>query len=242
MVPSVEGSSPFAHPRMTAGPEPYGSGPPLLHRGVAKRLRHGTLTPASLVRFQPSLPEYDPVAQLVEHLPFKPVVRGSSPRRVTTEKGGQSIVMQWIGRPFCCALCQFYAAEWGENGPNIARDVDKMWLFVCALVGHQMLGVLCHLQGAHAADHDVGRGALGVLGAIHAAQGLVMSRGAVSAERTEGWFFCLDRLIHQGGVFSPRPHRIKKNAGGPRLPYEICHIPPTNTRAAPCRSGVLLCL
>ena len=114
-----------------------GFGPALFHRGVAKRLRHGTLTPASLVRFQPSLPivgansgsfapphaaglipsvapppqteilisvwsrakgvgpyvpvfiSYDPLAQLVEHLPFKPVVRGSSPRRVTMKDGAE---------------------------------------------------------------------------------------------------------------------------------------------------------
>ena len=62
----------------------------------------------------------DPVAQLVEHLPFKPVVRGSSPRWVTIMNEGrllqhsfwnavkvgprfmfEQIVRQWIAALFC---------------------------------------------------------------------------------------------------------------------------------------------
>ena len=124
MVPSVEGSSPFAHPRMTAGPEPYGSGPPLLHRGVAKRLRHGTLTPASLVRVQPSQP-YDPVAQLVEHLPFKPVVRGSSPRRVTTSEQASYRLLRLFSkvraRSFCCSSFPHENTSCFRGGPVLSN-------------------------------------------------------------------------------------------------------------------------
>lgn len=110
------------------------------------------MTPASLVRFQPSLPivgansgsfapphaaglipsvapppqteilisvwsrakgvgpyvpvfiSYDPLAQLVEHLPFKPVVRGSSPRRVTRRKTLQIVVLQRFEEFFLLSL------------------------------------------------------------------------------------------------------------------------------------------
>ena len=125
----------------------------LLHRGVAKRLRHGTLTPASLVRFQPSLPHrpnspatfrfrlaaktphpqgcfsspnrnryagfrfgkvkvfkglYDPVAQLVEHRPFKAGVRGSSPRWVTNKETPP------------CGGVSFWADPWTRTGRRAA--------------------------------------------------------------------------------------------------------------------------
>lgn len=59
-----------APPRASAGPFP----PPLL-------LSHKSGRPLLWVHIKD-----DPVAQLVEHLPFKPVVRGSSPRRVTRRK------------------------------------------------------------------------------------------------------------------------------------------------------------
>ena len=58
-------------------------------QGCSQVARQGTLTP-SLVGSNPTIPatffEYDPVAQSVEQLPFKPWVRGSSPRWVTTSE------------------------------------------------------------------------------------------------------------------------------------------------------------
>lgn len=43
----------------------------------------GSIPAIPAIKCETSVFLYDPVAQLVEHLPFKPVVRGSSPRRVT---------------------------------------------------------------------------------------------------------------------------------------------------------------
>ena len=62
--------------------------PGLPTQGCSQVARQGTLTP-SLVGSNPTIPatffpEYDSVAQSVEQLPFKPWVRGSSPRWVTT--------------------------------------------------------------------------------------------------------------------------------------------------------------
>ena len=53
--------------------------------GCSQAVRHGTLTPA-FVGSSPTIPaRFDPLAQLAEQLPFKQWVRGSNPRRVTTE-------------------------------------------------------------------------------------------------------------------------------------------------------------
>ena len=48
---------------------------------------------------------FDPLAQLVEQLPFKPWVRGSSPRRVTNPEtlntqGFRDFYMEPLGRPW----------------------------------------------------------------------------------------------------------------------------------------------
>ena len=47
------------------------------------------------------LTAYDPIAQSVEHLPFKQGVRGSSPRWVTNKKappnGGAFLLVSWLG-------------------------------------------------------------------------------------------------------------------------------------------------
>ena len=47
--------------------------------GVAKSVRHGTLTPAC-VGSSPAAPANDSLAQSVEHLTFNQGVRGSNPR------------------------------------------------------------------------------------------------------------------------------------------------------------------
>ena len=90
MVPGVEGSSPFTHPRylgreperrfrLSSHREPLF--PPMM--GCRQVVRHGTLTPA-FAGSSPATPAiFDPLAQLAEHLPFKQGVRGSNPRRVT---------------------------------------------------------------------------------------------------------------------------------------------------------------
>ena len=53
---------------------------------VAKSVRHQTLTLA-FVGSSPAIPaKYDPLAQAVEHLPFKQGVRSSSLRRVTKNR------------------------------------------------------------------------------------------------------------------------------------------------------------
>ena len=76
MALETVGSNPITHPTLFPMCRRFAS------RGVAKRSRHGTLTPAPWVRFPPPLPD-DPLAQSAEHLPFKQGVRGSIPRRVT---------------------------------------------------------------------------------------------------------------------------------------------------------------
>ena len=54
-----------------------------MHWGVAKSVRHGTLTPAC-VGSSPAAPaKYDSLAQLVEHLTFNQGVPGSSPGWIT---------------------------------------------------------------------------------------------------------------------------------------------------------------
>ena len=87
MVPGVEGSSPFTHPRylgreperrfrLSSHREPLF--PPMM--GCRQVVRHGTLTPA-FAGSSPATPAiFDPLAQLAEHLPFKQGVRGSNPR------------------------------------------------------------------------------------------------------------------------------------------------------------------
>ena len=64
----VGGSSPFAHP--------------ILCRGIAKAVRHKTLTLAC-VGSSPATPAIDPLAQLAEHLTFNQGVRSSNLRWVT---------------------------------------------------------------------------------------------------------------------------------------------------------------
>ena len=83
-------------PHKATGPEP--AAPALVFsariQGCSQVVRQGTLTPSS-AGSSPAIParppqaaplfnQRDPLAQLVEQLPFKPWVRGSSPRRVTT--------------------------------------------------------------------------------------------------------------------------------------------------------------
>ena len=87
-------------------PHMKAEGPGLLFRpkvfpqrqGCSQVVRQGTLTP-SLAGSSPAIPAkppcavsficavlFDPLAQPVEQLPFKPWVRGSNPRRVTTSE------------------------------------------------------------------------------------------------------------------------------------------------------------
>ena len=103
MVPGVEGSSPFTHPTDNQGlgaipiPDRFST------QGCSQVVRQGTLTP-SLAGSSPAIPAKvypegrtdmigclpscenkpsAPLAQSVEHLPFKQGVRGSNPRRGT---------------------------------------------------------------------------------------------------------------------------------------------------------------
>ena len=85
----IVGSNPITHPTYSCSR----SSPELrdfttIYWGVAQRLGQRTLTPSSLVRIQPSQIllfkiQYDPLAQLAEHLTFNQGVRGSNPRWVT---------------------------------------------------------------------------------------------------------------------------------------------------------------
>ena len=115
MVPGVEGSSPFTHPIRRRSGRSFGSGPRFfLHcdsesshtQGCSQVVRQGTLTP-SLAGSSPAIPAKvypegrtgmigclpscenkpsAPLAQSVEHLPFKQGVRGSNPRRGTKKR------------------------------------------------------------------------------------------------------------------------------------------------------------
>ena len=95
MVPGVEGSSPFTHPTEYQGlgaipiPDSFST------QGCSQVVRQGTLTPSS-AGSSPAIPAtpfrmapsffhmcHAPLAQSVEHLPFKQGVRGSNPRWVT---------------------------------------------------------------------------------------------------------------------------------------------------------------
>ena len=95
MVPGVEGSSPFTHPTEYQGlgaipiPDSFST------QGCSQVVRQGTLTPSS-AGSSPAIPAtpfrmapsffhmcHAPLAQSVEHLPFKQGVRGSNPRRGT---------------------------------------------------------------------------------------------------------------------------------------------------------------
>ena len=60
-------------------------------RGIAKSVRHGTLTPAC-VGSSPAAPaKNDSLAQSVEHLTFNQVVGGSNPPCLTLEKASNSV-------------------------------------------------------------------------------------------------------------------------------------------------------
>ena len=121
MVPGVEGSSPFTHPRylgreperrfrLSSHREPLF--PPMM--GCRQVVRHGTLTPA-FAGSSPATPAiFDPLAQLAEHLPFKQGVRGSNPRRVTMLKILESLVSQGV------IVIRYYLALRGaENGVTV---------------------------------------------------------------------------------------------------------------------------
>ena len=105
MVPGVEGSSPFTHPTEYQGlgaipiPDSFST------QGCSQVVRQGTLTPSS-AGSSPAIPAtpfrmapsffhmcHAPLAQSVEHLPFKQGVRGSNPRRGTKSK---PVYPQWI--------------------------------------------------------------------------------------------------------------------------------------------------
>ena len=98
MVPGVEGSSPFTHPTEYQGlgaipiPDSFST------QGCSQVVRQGTLTPSS-AGSSPAIPAtpfrmapsffhmcHAPLAQSVEHLPFKQGVRGSNPRWSTKKK------------------------------------------------------------------------------------------------------------------------------------------------------------
>jgi hypothetical protein len=70
VAPARVGSIPTIHPTF------------FLFWGIAKSVRHGTLTPHALVRVQLPQPS-DSLAQLVEHLTFNQGVPGSNPGWIT---------------------------------------------------------------------------------------------------------------------------------------------------------------
>ena len=97
MVPGVEGSSPFTHPRHL-GREPEHRFRLSSHRECFSL--YDGVSPSGKARdfdsrirwFESGHPsQFDPLAQLAEHLPFKQGVRGSNPRRVTNKKNPQTI-------------------------------------------------------------------------------------------------------------------------------------------------------
>ena len=115
MVPGVEGSSPFTHPTDNQGlgaipiPDRFST------QGCSQVVRQGTLTP-SFAGSSPAIPAKvypegrtgmigclpscenkpsAPLAQSVEHLPFKQGVRGSNPRRGTKKQPPIRVAVFW---------------------------------------------------------------------------------------------------------------------------------------------------
>ena len=127
MVPGVEGSSPFTHPTLRRKGRSFCSGlrlSSLWIQGCSQVARQGTLTP-SFAGSNPAIPAsrrrrpflfspHDPVAQPVEQLPFKPWVRGSSPRWVTTSEQAVNRLLRFFSNIGARSLRSF-------SSPNRTR-------------------------------------------------------------------------------------------------------------------------
>ena len=144
MVPGVEGSSPFTHPTEYQGlgaipiPDSFST------QGCSQVVRQGTLTPSS-AGSSPAIPAtpfrmapsffhmcHAPLAQSVEHLPFKQGVRGSNPRRGTKPKPaypqwihGFSFVFNGFRVSRFSALCQDFMERVQFCGTNYTRNYTR---------------------------------------------------------------------------------------------------------------------